>query len=160
MVTTILARGALVTGAAIATIIGTAVAASASQPNITAVAFSGTGGPGLASPTVTITGSGFGATAPKGISDTSTSCGLYPGNGDVYGAKLYFLDDANFEAGYSDRSGANCIGIVVVSWTPAEVVLKFGTAYGTFARWYLANGDGYALSIKNAIWGGTVSGLS
>jgi hypothetical protein len=160
MFTTILARGAVVTAAALATIIGTAVAASASQPNITAVAFAGTAGPGVASPTVTITGSGFGATAPKGTSDTSTSCGAYPGNGDVYGTKLYFLDDANFEAGYRDSSGANCIGIAVVSWSASKVVLKFGTAYGTFARWYLANGDSYALSIKNALWGGTVSGLS
>lgn len=160
MFTTILARGAVITGAALATIIGTAVAASASQPNITAVSFAGTAGPGAASPTVTITGSGFGATAPKGTADTSTSCGLYTGNGDVYGTRLYLLDDANFEAGYSDPSGANCIGIVVVSWSPAKVVLKFGTAYGTFAHWYLANGDGYALSIKNALWGGTVSGLS
>jgi hypothetical protein len=160
MFTTVLARGALVTGAAIATIIGTAVAASASQPNITAVSFAGTAGPSVASPTVTITGSGFGATAPKGTSDNSTSCGFYGANGDVYGAKLYFLDDANFEAGYSDSSGANCIGIAVVSWSASKVVFKFGNSYGTFARWYLANGDGYALSIKNALWGGTVSGLS
>jgi hypothetical protein len=160
MFKTILAKGAVVTGAALATVLSTAVAASASQPNITSVSFAGTAGPGVASPTVTITGSGFGATAPKGTSDNTTSCGAYSANGKVYGAKLYFLDDANFEAGYSDSSGANCIGITVVSWSPGKVVLTFGNAYGTFARWYLANGDGYALSIKNALWGGTVSGLS
>ena len=159
MFTTILAKGAVVTGAVLATILGTAVAASASQPNITSVSFAGTAGPGVASPTVTITGSGFG-TAPKGTSDNNTSCGAYSANGKVYGTKLYFLDDANFEAGYSDSSGANCIGITVASWSPGKVVLAFGNAYGTFARWYLANGDGYALSLKNALWGGTVSGLS
>lgn len=160
MLRTILARGVVVTGAAMATIIGTAVAASASQPNITSVSFSGTSGPGVASPAITITGSGFGTTAPTGTSDNSTSCGPYTANGDVYGSKLYFADDANFEAGYSDSSGANCIGIIVASWSPTKVVLKFGNAYGTFDRWYLANGDGYAISIKKAIWGGTVSGLS
>jgi hypothetical protein len=156
----ILAKGAVVTGAALATVLGTAVAASASQPNITSVSFTGASGPGVPSPTITITGAGFGATAPKGTADNTTSCGAYSANGKVYGTKLYFLDDANFEAGYSDSSGANCIGIIVVSWSPGKVVLKFGNAYGTFARWYLANGDGYALSIKNALWGGTVTGLS
>ena len=54
----------------------------------------------------------------------------------------------------------NCVGIIVVSWSSTKVVLKFGNAYGTFAHWYLTNGDGYAISIKTAIWGGTVSGLS
>jgi len=68
--------------------------------------------------------------------------------------------DANFEAGYSNSSGADCIGITVVSWSPTKVVLKFGNSYGSFAHWYLSNDDGYALSIKTALWGGTVSGLS
>lgn len=142
-----------------AMIIGIAVVASASQPAITAVSFSGASGPGVALLTITIAGAGFGATGPEGTSDNSTSCGAYTANGNVYGTKLYFLDDANFEAGYSDRSGANCTGIVV-SWSPAKVVLKFGNAYGALARWHLINGDGYAFSIKNAPWGGTVSGLS
>jgi hypothetical protein len=143
-----------------ATIIGTAVAASASQPSIASVSFSGTSGPGVASPTITITGSHFGTTAPKGTSDNSTNCGPYTANGDVYGTKLYFVDDTNFEAGYSDSSGANCVGIVVVSWSSTKVVLTFGNAYGTFDHWYLTNGDGFAISLKNGLWGGTVSGLS
>jgi hypothetical protein len=140
---------------------GTTVAASASSPpGISSVSFAGTAGPGVASPAVTLTGSGFGATAPKGTSDNSTGCGPYTANGDVYGNKLYVVDDGNFEAGFSDSNGPNCIGIKVVSWSPTKVVLQFGNAYGTFAHWYLSNGDGYAISIKNAIWGGTVSGLS
>lgn len=97
--------------------------------------------------------------APRGPPTTAPAAGGYTANGNVYRTKLYFLDDANFEAGYSDRSGANCIGIVG-SWSPAKVVLKFGNAYGTFATWHLLNGDGYAFSIKNAPWGGTVSGFS
>jgi hypothetical protein len=133
---------------------------SAPRPSISSVSFSGTHGPGVASPTITVTGSQFGATAPAGTSDNTTSCGPYTANGKVYSGKLYVTDDANFEAGFSNSGGANCVGIIVVSWSPTKVVLQFGNAYGTFDHWYLTNGDGYALSIKTAIWGGTVSGLS
>jgi hypothetical protein len=139
---------------------GMQVAAWASQPAITSVTFSGTSGPGEASPTVTVTGTGFGA-APSGTSDAVTSCGNYgSANGDVYGTKLYFSDDGNFEAGYSDRSGGNCIGIVIDSWSSKRIVLHFGVAYGSYARWYMENGDGYAISVKTTLWGGSVSGLS
>ncbi|MFB8178973.1 hypothetical protein ACFC8N_23545 [Streptomyces sp. NPDC055966] len=135
-------------------------AAAAAQPSITSVTFSGTHGPGVASPTITVSGSGFGTTAPAGADNNVTSCGTYTGNGNAYGNQLYFIDDNNFEAGYSDGNGANCIGVTVVSWSSNRVVLRFGNAYGSFAHWYLSNGDGYALSVDNGIYGGTVSGLS
>jgi len=134
--------------------------ASAPQPSITSVSLTGTAGSGVASPTITITGTHFGAARPAGTSDNSTSCGPYTANGDVYGSKLYFVDDTNFEAGYSNSSGAACIGIIVKSWSQTQVVLQFGNAYGTFDHWYLSNGDGYAISVKQGIYGGTVSGLS
>jgi hypothetical protein len=134
--------------------------ATAVRPSISTISFSGTHGPGVASPTVTITGTHFGATAPPGTSNNVTSCGTYTANGKVYGSKLYFTDNANFEAGYSNSSGADCIGIIVVSWSATKVVLKFGNSYGSFDHWYLTNGDGFAISIKTAIGGGTVSGLS
>ena len=146
--------------AAVPALAASATLASAPRPGISKVSFRGTHGPGVASPKITITGSNFGTTAPPGTSDNTTSCGPYTANGDVYGSKLYFTDDANFEAGFSNSSGADCIGIIVKSWSTTKVVLKFGNAYGTFDHWFLTNGDGYAISIKSAIWGGTVSGLS
>lgn len=154
---------AVTTALALATVpafAASAALASAQRPDISSVSFTGTSGPGVASPTITITGSRFGATPPSGTSDNSTSCGPYTANGKVYGNKLYFADDANFEAGFSNSSGADCVGISVVSWSSTKVVLQFGNAYGTFDHWYLSNGDGYAISIKSSIWGGTVGGLS
>jgi len=140
---------------------GTAPLAEPAQPSISSVSFRGTSGPGVASPTITVTGSDFGARAPRGTGDDTTSCGPYTANGRVYGDELYITDDKNFEAGYgSSTNGANCIGIIVRSWSATKIVLQFGNAYGTFARWYLRNGDGYAVSIKNGIWGGKVRGLS
>jgi hypothetical protein len=154
------AAAAAVALATVPAFTASAALAAAPRPSITSVSFSGTHGPGVASPAITITGSHFGATAPPGTPDGTTACGTYVANGDVYLGKLYFTDDANFEAGFSNSSGADCIGIIVVSWSSTKVVLKFGNSYGSFAHWYLTNGDGYALSIKNALWGGAVSGLS
>jgi hypothetical protein len=137
-----------------------APAAPVVQPNITSVSFSGPSGPGVGSPTITVTGNNFGTAAPRGTSDSVTGCGTYTANGKVYGSKLYFTANANFEAGYSNANGPNCIGIIVKSWSQNRVVLKFGNAYGGFAHWYLNNGDPYAISVKTALWGGLVSGLS
>jgi hypothetical protein len=47
-----------------------------------------------------------------------------------------------------------------VSWSRAKIIPQFGNAYGTACNWYLDNSDGSAISIKNGIRGGTVSGLS
>ena len=72
--------------------------------------------------------------------------------------KLYFTGDANFEAGSSTSGGADGAGITVVSWSSTKVVLQFGNAHGTFDHWYLTNGDGYAISVKTAIWGAPSAG--
>ena len=154
------AATAAVALAATPALTASAARAPAPRPSIASVSFNGAHGPGVASPVITITGSHFGATAPAGTSDATTSCGTYSANGKVYGGKLYFTDDANFEAGYSNSADADCIGIIVVSWSQTKVVLQFGNSYGSFAHWYLTNGDGYALSLKTALWGGAVSGLS
>ena len=157
----LLAAAGLVAGLLTVVIAASAGGAGAAgaRPFIQSVTFSGTGGSGQASPTITITGTHFGS-APTGTSNNSTSCGPYTANGDVYGGKLYFADDTNFEAGYGTSSGADCVGIVIVSWSSTQAVLRFGNAYGTFDHWYLTNGDGYGLSLKTGLFGGVVSGLS
>jgi hypothetical protein len=132
---------------------------SVARPSVSSVGFSGYYGTGVSSPTITIDGSGFGGAAPAGASDDNNSCGGYTDNGSVFLDQLYFLDDSNFEAGYSNVEGADCLGIKVVSWSDTQVVLQFGSAYASWARWYLENGDGYAISIEGSLYGGTVSGL-
>lgn len=154
-----LATGLATTAAAQASPHQAKPADSVARPSITSVSFTGYYGTGVSSPTVKVTGSGFGTTPPPGAADNTTSCGTYTANGQVYGSQLYFLDDNNFEAGHSTVGAADCVGVSVVSWSPTQVVLKFGNAYGTFAHWYLNNGDGYALSVNDSIFGGTVSGL-
>jgi hypothetical protein len=69
--------------ATIPALAASAARVSAPRPSISSVSFSGTHGPGVASPTITVTGSQFGATAPAGTSDNTTSCGPYTANGKV-----------------------------------------------------------------------------
>src|ERR1700758_149565 len=61
-----------------------AALAAAPRPSLSSVSFSGTHGPGVASPTITITGSHLGTSAPPGTSNATTSCGTYTANGKVY----------------------------------------------------------------------------
>ena len=158
LATSVLALAASLAAATAATATN-ASASSATRPSITTVRFTGNAGSGQESPYVVIDGSGFGSTYPSGTSDDSTGCGTYTNNGYVFGNRLYFTDDTNFEAGYSDSNGADCVGMTVFSWSDTEIVLVFGNAYGTYQHWYLANGDGYAVSVEGGIYGGTVNGL-
>ena len=154
-------RGVVAASLAFVTIVGGAGVASAAQrPAIASVTFSGTAGPNQASPTITITGTQFGNRPPRGNDNSTTSCGPYAANGKLYGSKLYFQDNGNFEAGFGTPPTGDCVGIIVVSWSSTQVVLQFGNSYGGFDHWYLSNGDGFAISIKTALWGGTVSGLT
>jgi hypothetical protein len=151
--------------AAIATGLLLIPAATASASRVSSVTFSGTEGqPG---PTVTVTGTGFPAKAPKGSSAATDSCGDYgPGNGDWFGKitskkSLVFIDDTNeWWAGEGTPNGGNCIGIVLESWSPTQVVFKFGVAYGSFASefgpWMANAGDHFVLKIANYWYGGTV----
>lgn len=140
---------------------GAASAVAVADPafHVTGVAFSGQNGQGP-SPTVTITGSGFG-TEPTGTSADTTSCGSYTNNGDVFGNKFYSYDDATgMSAGYSNKTSATCIGIIITTWTKNRIVFQWGNAYGTYTNWWINNGDNYVFSMKGYLWGGVVSGLT
>jgi hypothetical protein len=133
-----------------------AATTATATPRVTGVTFTGD----VASPTVTLVGTGFGQSPPKGTSDANTTCGSYGvGNGDVYGTNgLWFLDDTNgWSAGFSNAKAANCIGIVIDSWTVTQVVFHFGVAYDSFDSWFAASGDNYVIDVKGWYWGGVVS---
>ena len=134
-------------------------------PAITGVSFSGTDACcNGSSPTVTVSGSGFGAEPPSGQDDSVTGCGTYAGNGDAYGDQFY-VDDSHgandgWEAGRGVPPNANCVGVVVVSWSDTQVVYRFGSSYDSFANWYLSNGDTFTQHLEGASFTGTVAGLT
>jgi hypothetical protein len=127
--------------------------AGATYP-ITSVVFTGSS----AAPTITVNGTGFGARPPRGTDNSVTSCGPYTNNGKVYANSLWFLDDTNeWQAGAGKPPNQNCIGVIVVSWTSTQVVLQFGSAYGSFAHWTADPGDNFVLKLKKFYFGGIVS---
>ena len=150
------ALGSLALTAALAVGVLTAGAASASTaPVVTGVTL--TGNP--STPTVTVTGTGFGSKAPKGYSAGNTSCGTYSNNGDWYGKSgLWFGDNTHqWQAGFGKGTNGNCIGLIVVQWSSTQVVFQFGSAYGTFDHWNADPGDNYVIALRGYYWGGVVS---
>lgn len=129
----------------------------------TGVTMSGT----TTAPTFTVTGSGFGATAPTSYSAAHTSCEDYgPGNGRWFGTDgFWFLDNThNWQAGRgmttffgSPYSWSNCLGVYVDSWSNNRIVFHFGLAYGTQSSWFVQPGDNYVLTVNGQQFGGALA---
>jgi hypothetical protein len=140
-------------------------------PVITSVGFSGSDAccPG-STPTVTVTGHGFGASAPAGSDNSATDCGPYTNNGSDYGTALNTTDTHTdgslpWTAGMGTPPSGSCVGLRVSSWSDTSVVFDFGgtgSAYDSFApgEWYLTNGDSFTLALEGASSTVTVSGLT
>ena len=105
------------------------------------------------SPQVVINGSGFGQAPP--YPSYSPGCG---GTGLTYGYYLYLRDStANWNAGQDPVSGAaNCVGLVVDSWSNSHIVFGFGDDYAENG-WILSPGDTYYLHVFSTIVPGTVA---
>src|SRR5438552_1015672 len=145
----------LLVGASIASASATTAAANAHRtPVITAVTFTGSS----TAPTVTVTGRRLGHLAPTGYPDNTTSCGPYTNNGEDYGTEFVFTDTTHaWAAGAGVPPDGNCIGLVVISWKPHQVVFAFGNAYGSFDHWTADQGDSFTLTLKGANVSGTVN---
>ncbi len=115
------------------------------------------------SPTVSVTGTGFGV-EPRAFSAENTGCGDYgPANGDWFGQQsedhLWFTDTnktGEWQAGIGELTGS-CVGIVVKKWSAKKVVFKFGVSYGSFGDWTVYKGDEFKLAVAGALWTGKAS---
>jgi hypothetical protein len=110
---------------------------------------------GFTGPTaeVAITGSGFGSAPPPSY-PTAGGCGT----GSNYASNLYLQDlTRGWEAGHSTPGvDADCVGLVISSWSDTKVVFGFGSDYNTNS-WVLYPGDSYALHVLSAVVTGTVT---
>jgi hypothetical protein len=122
------------------------------DPDIVSVAFSGS----TAQPTVVVTGRHFGL-APVGLDDGVNSCGVFSADGDTYGEGFYFADVGHFVAGQGAPPNGSCVGLVLQSWTPTQIVFGFGDAYQPTGPWHLSAGDSYQLRLDTIEAEGTVS---
>jgi hypothetical protein len=121
-------------------------------PDITSVSFGGS----VASPTVTVAGVGFGTLADLG--PAQSSCGT----GSDYAANLFLTDTTQgWSAGEGPPSGSDCIGLIVDSYTPTDIVFTFGSQYGVelvgAGVAHLTGGDGYTMNVLGSTLSGTDS---
>jgi outer membrane protein assembly factor BamB len=123
------------------------LAFSVPRPVITNVSVEGN----TASPTIAVSGSGFGGSPPRGVDNNATGCGYYTDNGDLFGSTgLRFVDmTAGWETG--------CVGINLMSWRPTRVVFQFGDAYASFDHWFVTRGDRFTVTVRGVQFSGTVS---
>ena len=120
------------------------VSETSTSPTISGVTFGGT----PTSPTITVSGSGFGTLGDLG-SPTAAGCGA---SGSDYGTNFMLADTS---AGWSAGSGNSCIGLVISSYSDNEIAFTFGNGYG--AHGSLANGAHYAMTVLGTTFNGTVS---
>jgi hypothetical protein len=120
-----------------------------------------TGYPLPSTPTVTVTGSGFGQAPRNGVSPvtlTGTGCNadLEETDGLDYGTSNIWLLDASKTAGLfgAMQFGANftkvdgnCAGVVIESWSSSQVVFTLGNDYRV-AKVSMAAKDSVCVEIK------------
>jgi hypothetical protein len=113
-----------------------------SSAKITSVRFTGTS----ANPTVTITGSNFGAEPAS----TPAGCGA---TGSNFGTSLWFKEVTQ---GWAAGQGGDCIALVVSSYTTTQIVYQFGSFYNTNGLGPANPGDHYQVSVYGSVFSGTV----
>ncbi len=140
--------------------------------HISSVSLTGT----TAAPLVTVKGSGFGSQpapdppyAPQGNADKQ-GCPAAPvaGDGYLYGTSLHFADTKAKVGSYTDwnageytsgNSGQfDCVGEIIKSWTPTQVVFSFGNIYDKPIpqnTYIISNGDQFEVYLKGASAKGT-----
>ncbi len=109
---------------------------------ISSVVFGGT----VTTPTVTVSGSGFGTEADLGA-PTPAACGA---TGSDYGTNFFLFD--GFGAG---QGPGDCIGVIISSYSDSQVTFSFGSGYHTYGAAQV--GDAFTMTVLNATFDGTVS---
>ncbi len=118
-------------------------------PTIKSVKFSGT----PSAPLLVVKGVGLGS-LPIGSAEEDPNCfgEEVSGLGNDFGTAAVFSDtSAGWDAG---EGPGDCIGLIFKTYTEAEVVFYFGSAYNQYVP--LHKGDAYTLTLNGLTKSGTV----
>jgi hypothetical protein len=110
----------------------------ASPPSISGVTLTGT----PASPTITVTGSNFGASAPADSPETCQN----GDTGDIFSASGLVFQDLS--EGWGAGEAGDCIGLLLTSWSSTKVVFTLGSQYANFGP--IKTGDQVEATILGA----------
>jgi hypothetical protein len=114
-------------------------------PSISGVSFSGS----PSDPSITVTGTNFGAYPPIGTPETCQS----GDTGDDYGSTgLWFSDTTQ---GWTAGQAGDCIGLIVTSWSSTQVVFGFGNEYANYPP--VQSGDQIEVEVQGASSSGPLS---
>lgn len=113
--------------------------------DVTDVSFSGS----ASSPTITVTGTGFGGESDLGAAQSPGSCG---GTGSDYGSNFVLSDHTgNWTAGQGPNG---CVGVLISSYSDTQIVFSLGSYYSNVS---LNEGDSYTMTVLGSSFTGTVS---
>ncbi len=118
------------------------------DPSISAVTIGGT----LATPTVTVSGSGFGTESDLGV-PVPAYCG---NSGFDYGDNFYFSD--GWGAGQGSGAFGDCTGVIISSYSTSQITFTFGSGYGNSSGEYgtLDYGDSFQMNLLGGGYAGSV----
>ena len=121
-------------------------------PSVTAVTFTGS----VASPTVTVSGSGFGTSANLGPAQSSCD------TGSNHADNLFLSDTTDaWTAGEGAPAADDCIGLLISSYSDTTIVFTFGSEYGVYpvdsGVALLSGGDNYTIHVLGTTQSGTVA---
>ena len=119
------------------------------DPSVSSVTITG----GLITPTVTISGSGFGNQADLGAPAPATAC-----SNTNTGSDYDNFSFSDVTAGWLAGGGSNCIGVSVSSYSSTQIVVTFGNGYGNGASPDEYGALGYGDSLQVNVLGATFSG--
>ena len=90
----------------------------------------------------------IGASPPIG---TPESCNSGDTGDDFGAAGLWFSDQSN---GWTAGQAGDCIGLIVGSWSPTQVVFTFGNQYANYGA--IASGDQISVQVQGAGFSGSL----
>jgi hypothetical protein len=104
-----------------------------------------------ANPTVTVSGSGFGANSSAIGSPTAAACGA---SGSDYGTNFNFADNTNVWG--AGTGPGDCIGVAIASYATNQIIFTFGNGYDLYGG-PINDGDSYSMTVLGTTFNGTAS---
>ncbi|MGD0391816.1 MAG: IPT/TIG domain-containing protein [Acidimicrobiales bacterium] len=122
------------------------------HPVISSVTFSDT----AVTPTVTVTGTGFGSQANIGAPTPASTCSGNSSSGDDYASNLYlYAWNEKWGAGQGPPAACDYYGLLISQYSATRIVFTLGSDYPTYGT--LKGGDLFTMRVLGAALSGGVA---
>lgn len=122
------------------------------HPAVSSVTFSGL----AVTPTVTVTGTGFGSQANIGAPTPVSTCSGSPSTGDDYAGNLYLYEwNGTWGAGEGPPAACDYYGLLISQYSATRIIFTLGSDYPAYGK--LKLGDLFTMHVLGAVCSGTVA---